>query len=119
MYQYKATLVRAVDGDTAILLIDLGFHLTEELDFRLLHINAPEMHGATMQAALAAKAELERLCGLGPLRASTAKTDKYGRWLVQLDVLAPDGTVAVDVNQSMIDGGFAVPYMTLSHEVQP
>lgn len=111
MYQYNATFVRAVDGDTAILQIDLGFHLTATLDFRLLHINAPEMHGATRPAALAAKAELERLCGLGSLRASTEKSDKYGRWLVLIDVLAPDGSVLTNANQAMIDGGFAVPFM--------
>lgn len=111
MYQYKVTFVRAVDGDTAILAVDLGFHLTATMDFRLLGINAPEMHGATRPAALAAKAELERLCGLGSLRITTEKSDKYGRWLAKIDVLAPDGSVLTNANQALIDGGFAVPYM--------
>ena len=111
MYQYKATLVRAVDGDTAILMIDLGFHLTATLDFRLLGINTPELKGGTRAAGLLAKAELERLCGLGPLRVSTEKADKYGRWLANIDVLAADGSVLVNANKALIDGGFAVPYM--------
>lgn len=111
MYQYKATLVRAVDGDTAILEVDLGFHLTATMDFRLLGINTPEMKAPTRAAGLAAKAELERLCGLGALRISTEKSDKYGRWLASIDVVLPDGSVIVNVNQALIDGGFAVPYM--------
>src|SRR5215467_12872572 len=111
MYQYNATMVRVIDGDTAILQVDLGFHLTATIDFRLLGINAPEMKGSTRPAGLAAKAELERLCAQGALRISTEKSDKYGRWLASIDVVLSDGSVLMNVNKTMIDGGFAVPYM--------
>jgi micrococcal nuclease len=111
MYEYKATLIRAVDGDTAILAVDLGFHLIATMDFRLLGINTPELKGSTRAAGLVAKAELERLCAQGSLRISTEKSDKYGRWLASIDVLAPDGSVLFNVNKSLVDGGFAVPYM--------
>jgi micrococcal nuclease len=94
-----------------ILAVDLGFHLIATIDFRLLGIDTPELRGPTRPAGLTAKAELERLCALGQLRIATEKADKYGRWLVLIDVLAPDGSVLVNVNRSLVEGGFAVPYM--------
>lgn len=111
MYEYKARLVRVIDGDTVILAVDLGFHLTAELAFRLLAIDTPELKGPTREAGLAAKVELERLCGLGQLRVTTQKTDKYGRWLAHIDVLAQDGSVIVNVSSSLLEGGFGVHYM--------
>ena len=111
MYQYNATLVRVVDGDTAVFAVDLGFYMTATISFRLLGIDTPEVRGTTRAEGLLAKAELERLCGLGPLRIETSKADKYGRWLASIDVLAPDGSVLVNANQALLAGGFAVPYM--------
>lgn len=108
-WSYNAKLVRVVDGDTVYLEVDLGFRLHITMDFRLLGIDTPEMVGASKTAALSAKAELERLLGLGVIRAYTEKSDKYGRWLVKLKVAQPDGS-AIDVNQALLDGGFAVPY---------
>ena len=42
MYQYKAKLVRCVDGDTADLAIDLGFYLTAKVRCRLIGVDTPE-----------------------------------------------------------------------------
>jgi endonuclease YncB( thermonuclease family) len=126
-YEYSATVSRVVDGDTVhmaltknfSLNIDFGFFIKDtvvlqksaDLDFRLAGINAPEMHGATAAAGLAAKNELTRLLGLGPLRVVTGKADKYGRWLATIYVTVADGT-ELCVNDAMIKGGFAQPYMT-------
>jgi endonuclease YncB( thermonuclease family) len=89
--------------------VDLGFRITTSLDFRLLGINTPEVVGSTKTSGLAAKAELERLLALGTLRIVTTKTDKYGRWLATLYVKKADGT-EFNVNQTLLDGGFAVSY---------
>ena len=35
MYNYKAKLVRCVDGDTADLEVDLGFYMTAKIRCRL------------------------------------------------------------------------------------
>jgi micrococcal nuclease len=115
MYNYMAKLIRVVDGDTVYLDVDLGFTVHINVGFRLAGINAPEMIGATHDAGLAAKRELERLLSLGQIqiyseKEKAPKTDKYGRWLARLWVTQTDSRV-LDVNQSMIDGGFAVPYM--------
>lgn len=109
MYDYAATPVRVIDGDTVVLDIDLGFNITIRETCRMLGINAPELHAhdpLVREAALASKAALES--ALVPLLlAHTDKpyhADKYGRMLVTLYV----GTV--NVNQWMLDNGYAVPY---------
>jgi len=109
IYEYKAKLSRVVDGDTLYMVVDLGFRVTMELDFRLEGLNAPEVVGATRTAGLAAKSELERLLSLGSLRVVTTKSDKYGRWLATVFVDLPDGNT-LNVNQVLLNEGFAKPY---------
>ena len=85
-YQYRAKLVRCVDGDTFDAEVDLGFHMFAKVRFRLLEIDTPErgepgFHESTH--------ELERL-----IRAAedddewsslqSRKTGKYGRWLASI-----------------------------------
>jgi len=42
MYEYKAKLLRVVDGDTLDLKVDLGFKTSVEWRFRLKDIDTPE-----------------------------------------------------------------------------
>lgn len=113
MYEYTATLVRVIDGDTVVLVVDLGFTVSVNVEFRLLGINAPEMKGTTKVAGLNAKAHLEQLLAQGALSLKSEKapkTDKYGRWLADITVTKADGT-SFNANQAMVTDGFAVPYM--------
>ncbi len=41
-YRYRATLVRVIDGDTAVLRLDLGFRVFAELKVRVAGVNTPE-----------------------------------------------------------------------------
>lgn len=127
MYEYEGTLVRVVDGDTCILNlskavavdVDFGFYVKDKVsltktavvDFRLKGINCPEMKGATKKAGQAAKDMLQILLHDVPLRVISYKTDKYGRWLAEIFIKDKDG-VEKSVNALMIEGGFAVPFMT-------
>ena len=43
MYEYKAKLIRVVDGDTLVADIDLGFHIHVRSYLRFARINAPEL----------------------------------------------------------------------------
>ena len=130
-YSYRATLIRVVDGDTVHLSltksfpfdVDFGFNIKDtvvlqksaELTFRLFGINTPETHGTAATtggqkaAGLKSAAELTRLLGLGALRVETSKPDKYGRWLATIFV-APKNGPELNVNDEMINGGFAKPY---------
>lgn len=108
IFEYNAKVVRVVDGDTVWMDVDLGFGIHATLDFRLFGINTPESVGSTRTAGLVAKAELERLLSIGPIRITTHKSDKYGRWLAVMYV--KNGSVELNVNQALLEGGFAVEY---------
>lgn len=47
MYEYKITLQRVIDGDSAIIDIDFGFNLTRKnVGFRLFGLQAPELRSS-------------------------------------------------------------------------
>lgn len=109
MYTYEATLQRAVDGDTVDLNIDLGFDVVTRQRFRMLGINAPELHSKDADEKARGRAALEHLQGLlvGPLVAFTRKDakEKYGRYLVTLT-----NGAGVNVNEAMVQAGHAKHY---------
>ncbi len=130
MYEYDAKVIRVIDGDTIELEltkcfnveIDFGFYIKETQQilkstrqhFRLAGINTPEIYGVSLEEklkGLAAKDELTRLCAIGKLKAITLKPDKYGRWLAELFVELENG-VKLNINQKLIETGFAIAYMT-------
>lgn len=107
LYQYKAQIVRVVDGDTVRADIDLGFNTWRKNEaLRLEGIDAPEPKGATKEAGKAATAALVARIEGKVLTICTIKdkTGKYGRYLVRL-YLGDE-----EINQWMIEAGFAVPY---------
>ena len=87
MYQYKAKLVRCVDGDTADIDIDLGFHLTARIRGRLLGVDTPERGKPDYKKATAMLENLISIQsdGEGYFTVRTEKTGKYGRWLIDID----------------------------------
>lgn len=44
MWQYRAALLRVVDGDSMVLTIDLGMSVRAEEEVRLLNVSAPERY---------------------------------------------------------------------------
>jgi micrococcal nuclease len=96
-----AKIIRAVDGDTCEIEVDLGFSVKVKHTFRLYGINTPERGKPGYQEATD---YLAGYVGETVLIAVT-KLDKYGRYLV--DIFA-DG---VNVNRRMVDLGLAVEYM--------
>ena len=96
-YKYNARSVRVVDGDTIEAEVDLGFRTFRKDLFRLNGLNAPE-HDKVSTAFLTSA-----LIGKNVVIESH-KSEKYGRWLA---TIYADG---VNVNQALIDMGYAVPY---------
>jgi endonuclease YncB( thermonuclease family) len=122
----EVRLVRAIDGDSAVFHlereyiqeIDFGFHIRDrmvllkntDVTFRFEGYNTPEVVGEHKAKGLEAKAELERVLGLGSIRLKSLKPDKYGgRYIAQVWVRQEDGT-ELYVNQHMLDSGFGKPY---------
>lgn len=109
MYEYRAAVLKVVDGDTVHLMVDLGFDVQRKDSFRLFGINAPEM---STPEGIAAKDHLSLLLAYragdpNPLTITTVKDrrEKYGRYLATLWMGGES------VNLKMVQDGHAVEYM--------
>lgn len=80
-YDYAVTeVIRVVDGDTVDLRVDLGFHMSAALRFRIMDLNTPERgQDGWHEATEITKTWLRN--DVAPLRVKTAKADSFGRWL--------------------------------------
>lgn len=105
MYEYRATLVSVVDGDTVRFLVDLGCDVHIGMTVRVLGVNAPEM---STDAGKRAKVWAQQWFSGRPivtLNTVKDKREKYGRYLAT--ITAPDGAV---FNSDLVAAGMAVPY---------
>ena len=122
-YQYKATCLRILDGDTLELKLELGFGLFFVDKFRLYGVNAPETHGKKSKIKEEKEKGIKALSYIDsliypddntavPLRVQTIKDkkDKYGRYLAKIFIINKDGE-EICVNDSLIKEGLAVPFM--------
>ena len=101
MFEYAATVIRVIDGDTIEADLDLGFRIHLHTYIRLAGLNAPELR---MPNGAASRDHLVSLL-IAPILVKTRlghEFEKYGRVLG--DIVAS----GVDVNAAMIAAGFAV-----------
>lgn len=88
LYTYKATVVRVLDGDTAELIIDLGFTVKWKSTCRFYGINTPELNSKDeneRMLANAAKDFTKKYLNDGSVILIKSKAlDKYGRPLVDI-----------------------------------
>lgn len=114
MYHYAVRrVVRVVDGDTVDLDVDLGFHLSAVLRFRLLGVDTPERSDPLFGAA-AAFTRAWLIARAPRLRVATSKADGFGRWLADVYVVedpeAPYPTTD-HLGSALIRAGLARPYL--------
>lgn len=109
MYEYKAKVVRWIDGDTLLADIDLGFYVTVQQKVRLLRINAPELQSDVpyqMRRAKHARAVAKKFCPDGSevtLITQKQNKDVYARYLAEVvykgknlsDYLLKEGVVVM------------------------
>ncbi len=110
MYEYRATIVRVIDGDTLEVAVDLGFRIVMEQTLRLLGVNAPEMNAPGLEERAKAQAAKEFVAGIcwpgRVVRIQSHKprpTDRYGRWLATITL--PDGC---DLTEQIIAAGHGI-----------
>jgi micrococcal nuclease len=118
MFEYAASVIKVIDGDTIDCEVDLGFTVFVKVRFRLYGVNCMETKlGANTNAeqkALGLKAKqivTDELLGktvvikssIGP--AAGLDTDKYGRYLARIYINDEY------YNQTLIDRGLAIEYM--------
>jgi micrococcal nuclease len=104
MYEYQATVLRVIDGDTVELMIDLGLKGFRKEIVRLYGINTPEIH--TVKGKLVKHIVQKKLptgCKI-KIKTYKDKQGKYGRWLVDVIVNR------LNLNKYLLRYGWAVPY---------
>ena len=116
MYEYKAKVIKVVDGDTVDVDIDLGFGVwLKDERVRIMGIDTPESRTRDKEEkkfGLAAKARLKELLGPTPiLKTQVGKggedmKGKFGRILG--DFLTKDGKKCGEL---LVKEGHAVKYM--------
>ena len=122
MYEYKAKLIKVVDGDTVDAMIDCGFSVFRKERIRLRGINAPESRTRDKEEkklGLAAKARLKELIKEGKnefmVKTSIDKKGKYGRLLGELFLILKSNNATKKANiksynQTLVDEGHATYY---------
>jgi len=121
MYQYKAELIRVIDGDTVDAMIDCGFSTFKKERIRLYGINTPETRTRDLkekEKGLAAKARLIELLKEGDnkfiVETSIDKKGKYGRLLGVLYKYPEDASPFSAVgsyNDKLVAEGHAKKYL--------
>ena len=113
-YTYAATVDCVVDGDTLLVLIEVGFGIIVRDRLRLRGINCPEM--STPQG-VRAKKYVEKLLPVDStvvINSHKCKIDTYGRFVADVffkeGVKEPSGLLkdAVYLNQHLLDSGHAL-----------
>lgn len=115
MYEYKASVLRVVDGDTIDVMMDLGFDTWVRKRIRLYGINCPETRTRDKKekkAGLKAKALVENIVTeyKNTCRIKSKTIGKYGRVVAEVffDINKEE---YICLNDLLLDTGNAVPYM--------
>jgi micrococcal nuclease len=120
MYEYRATIVKIVDGDTVDVDIDLGFNVVlRDERVRIAGIDTPESRTRDLEEkkfGLAAKARVKQLLGKTcVLKTQINKSGedmkgKFGRILGDFNVYDSDTDSWKLLTSILISEGHAVPY---------
>jgi micrococcal nuclease len=114
MYQYKAKILKVLDGDTVDIDLDLGFNIVlASQRVRMAGIDTPESRTTNNEEKVRGQLSKKKLAEKLPVgswvRIETQKSDsnddKFGRILAVF--IMEDGT---SLNQWMIDNNYAVLY---------
>jgi len=109
MFEYNATVIRVVDGDTVDAMVDLGFNTWKKVRIRMVGINAPESRTRDLEEkkkGLAAKERLKEILEEvdNKFKLNSQGVGKFGRCL---GILTIGGH---SVNQQLVTEGHAVEY---------
>lgn len=97
MYEYQASVLRVVDGDTIDMTVDLGFRIHREIRLRLEGIDTHETYGVSKDSEEFIKGKVETQfvtdwLQVGdtidfewPYTVRTEKVGKFGRYLAEIE----------------------------------
>ena len=117
MYNYNATCIKVVDGDTIDAEIDLGFDVKIKKRIRLAGINAPESRTRDLEEkarGLAAKDRVKAILAENPsFTLESTEIGKYGRVLGKIHINILDGCeglTQICLNDQLVKEKHAVEY---------
>ena len=112
MYEYKADIIRVIDGDTVVMNIDLGFGIRFQETVRLAGINTPEIFGVKKDSdeykkGIEAKTLVENLLRDSSIMIQTEKDKKgkYGRYIATIIIKGIDGDI--NLNERLVTENLA------------
>ena len=112
MYEYNATCIRVVDGDTVDCVIDLGFSIRHKVRVRLAGIDAPESRTRDLEEkkrGLDAKARVVEILNSNNnrfiIKTEYDRTGKYGRVIGTILLSSENGE---SLNDLLVTEGHAV-----------
>ena len=109
MFEYSATLIRVIDGDTLKLEVDLGFRVRVRETFRLARVNTPPL--LSFEGIRAKLFTEEHLTRATAIKVKSHRSEKYGRWLAELYFQDPAAKgVWKNLNTLLLDSKHAVPF---------
>lgn len=103
MREFPAKILRAVDGDTFDVLVDLGFNLSLKQRIRILNVNSFELHDKDKAKKDMAQKALQFASKLNDKNCilTAYGTDKYGRYIAEINC---DG---IDYGTDLLKNGLA------------
>ena len=123
MYEYRATLLKIVDGDTIDCDIDLGFGIVlTNQRIRLYGIDTPESRTRDLEEKKCGKLAAQyiedhiKVSTSFTLRSRLDKKGKYGRILGELICFVPEFDREMSINDAMITKKLAVKYFGQSKD---
>ena len=123
MYEYRATLLKIVDGDTIDCDIDLGFGIVlTNQRIRLYGIDTPESRTRDLEEKKFGKLAAQyiedhiKVSTSFTLRSRLDKKGKYGRILGELICFVPEFDREMSLNDAMITKKLAVKYFGQSKD---
>tara|TARA_R100000734_G_C3314352_1_gene105913 strand:+ start:253 stop:594 length:342 start_codon:yes stop_codon:yes gene_type:complete len=111
MFEYYATVLKVVDGDTIDVMVDLGMGVHRKERLRFSRINAWETRGEHKEKGKLAKARVAELIPVGDkvlIKTQKDKKGKYGRYIAEIFIL--DGILSTNLNDLLLNEGHAVLY---------
>lgn len=97
IYVYRASLLRVIDGDTFVAIVDLGFFASIAIHVRLAGVDTPELHSSDpvqRAAALTARDFTAECLRDGFVLQSHHSERSFERWVC--DVWLPNGQSLAD-----------------------
>tara|TARA_R100001443_G_scaffold90220_3_gene96701 strand:+ start:2272 stop:2613 length:342 start_codon:yes stop_codon:yes gene_type:complete len=111
MFEYNATVLKIIDGDTIDVMVDLGMGVHRKERLRFSRINAWELRGEFKLKGQLAKSRVAELIPVGEkiiVKTEKDKRGKYGRYIAEIYMI--HGKAQQNLNDLLLNEGHAVLY---------